>query len=62
MIGVLSHQGLDRDEHGGDALGWAPGRSSPCTVNISEGREGEAEKEQGTSTLGPGNTTISDSP
>lgn len=29
MIGVLSHQGLDGDEHRRDALSWTPGRTRP---------------------------------
>lgn len=43
MIGVLSHEGLDGDEHRGDALGWAPGGASPRPAKHSRGREeGEA--------------------
>ena len=38
VIGVLSHQGLDGDEHGRDALGWAPGRASPRTAKHSRGK------------------------
>ena len=51
MVGIFSHQGLDGDEHRRDALGWAPGRASPCTANTAEGQEeGDAENGQGTLT------------
>lgn len=40
VIGVLSHQGLDGDKHGRDALGWAPGRASPRPAKHIRGNGG----------------------
>lgn len=67
--GSPGHQGLDGDEHRRDALGWVSrqGRSTYCkTQQREEAREAErrgkaTQKDQCTSTLGPGSTIVSDS-